>query len=96
MVGFMVWGLGPIFPPKEVTSGLDPQSLCIQFEKKHTPNGLCWEGGMQGSAIMFCACGWLLWVTKEARAAEVGAWDTWVYALVLRWGQHRHTGSFLD
>ena len=35
-VAFVVWGLGPIFLPKEVLSGLFLQSLFIQFEKEHT------------------------------------------------------------
>lgn len=58
MVAFVVWGLGPIFLPKEVPSGLFLQSLFIKSEEKHTLTmdhaGI---GRMEKATITLYMCG---------------------------------------
>lgn len=58
MVAFVVWGLGPIFLPKEDPSGLFLQSLFIQFEEKHTLTmDYAGIGRMEKTTIMLYMCG---------------------------------------
>lgn len=50
MVGFVAWGLGPIFPPEEVTPGLVLQNLFVQLGNKYTSTMGCARTARMGKS----------------------------------------------